>query len=371
MILVLLLGLLALSLAACGGSDTNSAARQPLDYASDSRWLCRPDMYSDECRGADLTATELLSDGTSRVVKHVVATDPKYDCFYVYPTVALSGPVGSVDESILSNHAPMLDALLSQAARFTGQCRVFAPLYRQITLPTYASPSVETYLEEPYVDIAAAFDYFVKSIGDRPFVVISHSQGAQLSRRLLQRKIDPDPALRTRLITALVIGGDTLIDSFTNIPGCTTEAQSGCVISYRSYAEGYGPIPTIKPLPSGLLCTNPASIAGGEGRLGGAYFATATKQPVLGTWAKWPDSIKTPFVLMRDFYTSACVKQAIDGDYLEIRVRPKPSDTRTNPIPFDNAYFSPKASALHVLDYDFPLDDLMRLVAAKATAKGL
>jgi hypothetical protein len=59
-----------------------------------------PDMYSDECRGADLTATELLPDGTSRIVKHVVATEPKYDCFYVYPTVALNGVPQSVRTSL-------------------------------------------------------------------------------------------------------------------------------------------------------------------------------------------------------------------------------------------------------------------------------
>ncbi len=76
MILGFFFGLLALSLAACGGSNdtAKNTALQPLDYASESRWLCRPDMYSDECRGADLTATELLPDGGSRTVKHVVAT---------------------------------------------------------------------------------------------------------------------------------------------------------------------------------------------------------------------------------------------------------------------------------------------------------
>ncbi|MEI8354896.1 MAG: hypothetical protein WCG31_02170 [Deltaproteobacteria bacterium] len=172
-----------------------------------------------------------------------------------------------------------------------------------------------------------------------------------------------------RMTLLLLFGLSTLIGTYTNIPACTTEDQVGCVISYRSFAEKYGPDPT-KPLPPGQLCTNPASLAGGEGGLGGAYFPTATNQPALGTWAKWPDSIKTPFVLLRDFYTSECVTQG-SGDYLEIRVRPRPPDTHENPIPFDNLAFSPANSALHVLDYDFALDDLMRLVAAKATAKGL
>ena len=302
-------------------------------------------------------------------MKHVVATEPEYDCFYVYPTVVLSGPVGTVDEAILSNHAPMLDALLSQAARFTGQCRVFAPLYRQVTMPTYSDPLIDAYLEESYVDVAAAFDHFLKMIGDRPFVVMSHSQGSHLSRRLRQRKIDPDPALRARLIVGLLIGGDTMSDSYTNIPKCTAEDQVGCVISYRTFAEKYEPKST-KPLPPGQLCTNPASLAGGERRLGGTYFPTATNNPALGTWAKWPDSIKTPFVLLRNFYTSECVTQGQgSGDYLEIRVRPIPADTRVNPIPFGHIAFDPGKSALHALDYDFPLDDLMRLVAAKAAER--
>jgi pimeloyl-ACP methyl ester carboxylesterase len=371
MILMLLNGFLALFLAACSGSDNTAIllARQPLNYANDSYWLCRPDMPNDECRRADLTATSFLPYSSTQIVKHEVAADPKYDCFYVYPTVALTGPPGPVDESVLSNHAPMLDPLLSQAARFTGQCRVFAPLYRQVTLPTYQNAAINAYLEESYVDVAAAFDYFLKSTGDRPFVLISHSQGSHLTRRLLQRKIDPDPALRARLIVGLVIGGDTLNDSYKNIPKCTADNQVGCVIAYRSFAEGYGPVPA-KPLLTGQMCTNPASLAGGEGRLSGAYFPTTTYQAALGTHAVWSPPITTPFVLMRDFYTSECVTQG-SSDYLEIRVRPLPSDTRVNHIPFDNIAFSPANSALHVLDYDFPLEDLMRLVAVKAAAKGL
>jgi hypothetical protein len=370
----LVVALLVLSTSACGSSSgtTPVTGRQPLDYASASNWLCRPDLYGDECRGADLTATEVLPDGSSRIVKHVVAVEPKYDCFYVYPTVALSGAVGPVDASVLSDHRPMLDALLSQAARFTGQCRVFSPLYRQVTIPTYIDPSIDTHLEEAYVDVEAAFESFLRSIGDRPFVVMSHSQGSHLSRRLLARKIDPDPALVGRLIAGLMVGGDTLADSFKNIPKCTADDQVGCVIAYRTFAEGFGPT-VAKPLPAGQVCTNPAALAGGEGRLGGAYFPTSTYQALLGTqvdWNTWNASIKTPFVLLRNFYSSECVAQG-GANYLEIRVSPSVADTRVNPIPFGNVYFSPSASALHVLDYDFPLEDLMRVVAAKAAAKGL
>jgi hypothetical protein len=378
---VLAVGLLVLTAGACGGSSATApvTGRQPLDYASASNWLCHPDLPGDECLKADLTATEVLPNGTSQIVNHVVATAPKYDCFYVYPTVALDKglPDGPVDASLLSDHRPMLDALLSQAARFTGQCRVFSPLYRQVSIGTYThnandSSTLDMYLDEAYVDVAAAFDSFLTTIGDRPFVVLSHSQGSHLSRRLLQRKIDPDPALVARLITGLMIGGDTLAHSYKNIPNCTADEQVGCVIAYRTFAERYGPTVT-RPLPAGQVCTNPASLAGGEGRLVGAYFPTSTYQAALGTqarWATWNPSITTPFVLLRNFYSSECVAQG-GADYLEIRVSPSASDTRVNPIPFDSVYFDPSGSALHVLDYDFSLEDLMRVVAAKAAAKGL
>jgi pimeloyl-ACP methyl ester carboxylesterase len=370
----LAVGLLVLSAAACSSSSETPqvAGRQPLDYASASNWLCHPDLPGDECLTADLTATEVLPDGTSQIVNHVVASEPKYDCFYVYPTVALDKdlPDGPVDASVLSDHRPMLDALLSQAARFTGQCRVFSPLYRQVTIGTYDhATTIDSYLEEAYVDVAAAFDAFLGSIGDRPFVVMSHSQGSHLSRRLLQRQIDPNPALVARLITGLIIGGDTLADSYQNIPSCTSDDQVGCVIAYRTFAVGYGP--TLgKPLPAGQVCTNPAALAGGEGRLMGSYFPRTTYQAVLGTWHTWPDSITTPFVLMRNFYSSECVAQG-GANYLEIRASPSVSDKRQDPIDFGILPFSPEKSALHVLDYDFPLEDLMRVVAAKATAKGL
>ena len=95
-------------------------------------------------------------------------------------------------------------------------------------MPTYSDPLIDAYLEESYVDVAAAFDHFLKIIGDRPFVVMSHSQGSHLSRRLLQRKINPDPALRARLIVGLLIGGDTMNDSYSNIPKCTADNQVGC-----------------------------------------------------------------------------------------------------------------------------------------------
>lgn len=347
----------------------DAGPRQPLDYSDDAYWLCRPGIANDECLGADLTATEILPDGTRRVVEHAVAADPAYDCFYVYPTVALSGRFGNVTEAAFDDHGPMLDPLLSQAARFTGQCRVFAPLYRQITFTTYARADAQAYLEDAYVDIEAAFARYLELAPDRPFVIMGHSQGTHMTRRLVQRVIEPDAALRGRMIAALLIGGDVTDDAFgPEVPRCASDDQVGCVIAYRTFAEGYPPGTAAAPT---ATCVNPSAPGGGEGRYAGAYFPTSTYQEAFEVHATFEPPVDTPFVLLAGLYTGECVRSEAGHHYLEIRVRPEAGDLRENPVPFDHTLFSPSLLGLHVLDYNFPLADLMRVVAMKAAAMGL
>ncbi|MCB9593353.1 MAG: DUF3089 domain-containing protein [Sandaracinaceae bacterium] len=354
---------------------TDAGPRAPLDYTDDAYWLCRPGMDGDECLTADLTATVIAPDETTSVLEHTVATDPAYDCFYVYPTVALSGRQGTVPESALADHSLMLDPLLSQAAPFTSQCRVFAPLYRQISFATYSRADAQDYLEDAYVDIDAAFERYLELAPDRPFVIMGHSQGAHMTRRLLQRVIAPDPALRARMIAGLLIGGDVLAPpgattggSFDDIPLCTSDEEVGCVIAYRTFAEGYPP--TTPPNPE-VACTNPAALAGGEGRLAGTYLPTRTNQEAFSIQSDLTAMFSTPFVMLPNLYAAECVTDAEGHHYLEIRVRPEPGDLRENPVPFDHTLFSPALLGLHVLDYNFVLADLQRVVAMKATAMGL
>ena len=62
-----------------GLSSPYTGYKSPV-YSQDPMWLCRPGMAGDACR-ADLTATEVLPDGSRVVVPHQPATDPKVDCF--------------------------------------------------------------------------------------------------------------------------------------------------------------------------------------------------------------------------------------------------------------------------------------------------
>jgi len=348
----------------------------PMPYADDSAWLCRPGMALNACFTDAIDATAVNPDLSTTHEPHAASDqDHPYDCFYVYPTVDLATPAGNHTD--FSDLSLMLDPLLSQVARFNDRCRIFAPLYRQVTIGTYSAPDNQRFFDLAYADVEAAFRrYLAHDNGGRPFVIMGHSQGTHMTTRLIQNLIDPSPELRARLIVALLIGGSVVVPdgqvvggSFQNIPLCTTREQTGCAIAYRSYAEGYPPAngSNVQNASMDTACTNPAALAGGEGRFAKTYFPNHVNQPLFRVV---PDpGFGTPFTLFEDFYAGACVKDDHGKSYLEIRVRPLAGDMRTDPVPLTNVVFSPSLLGLHILDYTFPLGELLDLVQAKAAAR--
>ena len=108
-------------------------------YGDDALWLCKPGIANDYCLDSDLDATVVLPDNRTEIETFSGSDDQGFDCFYIYPTVNLSSTPGN--DTDFSNVDLQLDPLLSEAARFTGICRVFAPLYRQATLGSFGAPN--------------------------------------------------------------------------------------------------------------------------------------------------------------------------------------------------------------------------------------
>src|SRR5918997_3215764 len=171
----LLIALLAggtLALAALGAS--------PAAAGADTVWLCKPGAQPNPCRGS-LETTVYSSSGESRVVRPRNARRPRIDCFYVYPTVSEErGPNSDRDpdrtEVAIAEY---------QAARFSQRCRVFAPMYRQLTLASIASPPPEDEFRRAawraYRDVRDAFLLYLRRFNrGRGFVLIGHSQGSYL-----------------------------------------------------------------------------------------------------------------------------------------------------------------------------------------------
>ena len=77
-------------------------------------------------------------------------------------------------------------------------------------------------------------DYLAHDNDGRPIIFIGHSQGAAMLIRLLRSQIDPNPRLRTQLVSAIILGGNvqvpkgkTVGGSFRHIPDMRVAASDG------------------------------------------------------------------------------------------------------------------------------------------------
>src|SRR5664279_1578107 len=244
-------------IAACSGS------LKPISYRDDSTWLCLPRRV-DSCAG-DLTMTDVRPDG-SRAVRRPAGAANNVDCFYVYPTVDESARTGNHTD--FSDRTQIAAVTAMQAVPFRQVCDLYVPLYRQITMGTYARDDAWTDegLATAYADVAAAFDAYLAAHPNRGIVLIGHSQGAEMVTRLLRDRFDRDATLRARLVIALAIGGnlDVVIDrrtggTFNSIPTCSTAGETGCVIAYRSMPAGAVVAQPDPGYPAGReqMCVNP------------------------------------------------------------------------------------------------------------------
>jgi hypothetical protein len=377
--------LTCVALMGCGSSPRSGAAvaedLAPLDYGSAAHWVCGPESDDDACVSSDLDSTEVLPDGTWRRVPHHAATEPAYDCFYLYPTVAYGMTTGNDPD--FEDRRRVLDPVLQQAARFSAQCRVLVPLYRQITLATYmAVPEGdrERFLERAYADVAAAFAHYLRHHGGtRPFVLLGHSQGAHLGRRLLERVIAPDAALRGRLVAALLLGGDVLASDGASantggVPLCASADQVGCVVAYLTYAADRPPPPGHAPtvlggVPEGRepACVHPSAPEGGRAPLSASYFPVRTHQRAFDPWQRKPPPVHTPFVLYRGLYQAECVRDGTRFPYLAVAPTRAAEEWDGPRPPFDADIYAPGILGLHLLDFALPLGDLMAAVDHKAS----
>lgn len=96
---------------------------------SDTVWLCKPGQVNDPCT-SNLDSTAVSATGSTKVASATPATSPKFDCFYVYPTVSAQ----TTPNANLDVQSTEIAAAVDQASRFSQVCRVWAPMYRQRTV---------------------------------------------------------------------------------------------------------------------------------------------------------------------------------------------------------------------------------------------
>jgi Protein of unknown function (DUF3089) len=210
--------------------------------ASPITWLCRPGMADDPC-ASSLTATVVTGRGTTRIQHARTPAHPAIDCFYVYPTVSTQ-PTANANLTIDPEETAVA---VAQAARFSQVCKVYAPMYRQLTVAAISGKAGVTGadVDIAYRGVLNAWNYYLAHYNDgRGVAVIGHSQGAALLIKLLQTQVDANPFVRPRLVSAILLGGNVTVPigqtvggTFAHIPACTNVTVPGCVIAYSSFDQ--------------------------------------------------------------------------------------------------------------------------------------
>ncbi|WP_242138947.1 DUF3089 domain-containing protein [Sphingomonas sp. TREG-RG-20F-R18-01] len=347
-----------------------------VDYAQAGNWLCRPGR-KDVCAALALTVVD--SRNASRVERGPNRGPDAVDCFYVYPTVSLD--LGG--NSDLMPDRTERDMTEAQFAPFRSVCRTFAPLYRQVTLTALrkglGGGEIPGDFNLAYADVRAAWQrYLAHDNHGRPFVLIGHSQGSSLLKRLVTEEIDGKPVQR-QLLSAILPGTAVLVPpgrdvggDFRTIPLCRRDAQIGCVMSWASYRDTVPPpsnaVFGVSRRP-GLVagCTNPARLDGGEApldaRLGAPWWRGGVAQyqrPATG-WSVAGKPIVTRYVAVPGMLSGHCVTSAV-ASYLAVRVaRTALSETVAGTATIGDAAYPDWG--FHVVDVAIVQGDLLHRVA--------
>jgi hypothetical protein len=374
---VALLVLLA-GVAGCGGARRKPPPVVKQQDRLGTVWLCRPGLAANPC-ASGLTTTVVGRDGASRVERARPARDPAVDCFYVYPTI--SGR--ATTNANLAVGFRQLAVAFAEAARFSQVCRVYAPVYRQITLSALRHPGRITRADAlvAYDSVRSAFrDYLARYNHGRGIVFIGHSQGATVLARLLQQEVDRRPSVRHRMVSALLLGGNVTVrkdrsigGDFNHIPACASEHQSGCVVAYSSFTAkpplnsqfgrttsdaGVRLLAPHDPSPGlRIMCVNPAAPAGGAARLDPYLPSLALRFLPGGHKLK----VKTPWVSFPGEYSAQCKSS---GNATWLQVTHVGSHDRRPPL----AESGDATLGLHILDVSIALGNLVRLVRDQAAA---
>ncbi|MFA5302369.1 MAG: DUF3089 domain-containing protein [Bacteroidales bacterium] len=213
---------ISLSLYSCDTSNTKEE-NQATDYSKTENWLSIP------------------ADGSKNV-----------DVFYVYPTAWYKQDAAEPNFCAIDHPVMLLgsqSAFDRQATAFEPVGNLYAPYYRQadaaytLTLPTDERWAVIDSI--PAKDVIAAFDHYIKNYNnEKPFILVGHSQGAQVLLILLNRYMPHHPDVYARMVCAYVIGYPVTA-AFMNANKHMTFAEraddTGVIVSYNTQSPSVAP----------------------------------------------------------------------------------------------------------------------------------
>jgi pimeloyl-ACP methyl ester carboxylesterase len=347
-------------LALCGAGSASAA----------TTWLCRPGLAHDPCTpGLKTTRVSPTGAVLGTFAPSTLRRRP-VDCFYVYPTVSdqkttlATRRIDPEERSIA----------LYQAARYSSLCKVYAPMYRQVTLTAlFAGTATTADRNAAYRDVRDAWRQYLQRYNHgRGVILIGHSQGSFVLRELVAKEIDDKPAVRRRLVSAVLLGGNVTVKAgsdvggdFRHVRACRSDTQLGCVIAFSTFNAtppanslfGRPPAPGLE-----VLCTNPAALVGGAGRidsiLPSAPFAPSTAIGKISPTIGYPTTrAKTPWIESDGAFVASC---SSTGGANVLQIAPAEADAPTlHPVP-DATW------GLHFTDANIALGTLIHVVTRQA-----
>ena len=334
-------------------------------------WLCKPGQRANPCEPS-LTTTTFSPTGKRLGVERVQrAKRRRADCFYVYPTVSdqQQPQATQVVDDVLRSIA------LYQTARYSRDCRVFAPVYRQVTIQGLLNPDTVTpeMQEQGYDDVVEAWRTYLRRFNHgRGVVLIGHSQGTYVLRRLVREEIDPKASERRRLVSAVLLGGNVSVRAgadrggdFKRVRACRRASQIGCVIAYSTFNA---PVPDNSLFGRAnepgrqILCTNPAALGGGSAKLTPIYPSAPFAPSVIGAAANAAlanlPRPSTPWAAFPGAYSGRC---STAGGASVFQVKPLRGAFPVTAVP-DATW------GLHLTDANIALGQLANLVRRQIRA---
>ena len=382
---ILIAGALALGAASAAQAQTPTPA--PLapppgmthnDYTDPATWLCRPGR-NDACT-VNLDATVITADGKMSKETYKADPNPPIDCFYVYPTVS-NDPGANATMAIEPEEQSVV---MAQFARFGAKCRLYAPMYRQVTLTALKAgmtgkPMADASPALAYADVLDAWnEYLAHDNHGRGVVLVGHSQGSGVLIQLIAREIDGKP-VQKQIISAILMGsrlqlpkGADVGGSFKSIPTCHSDRQIGCAIAYADFRAD-SPPPANSRFGKGVgdnvaACVNPAALGGGSGALNAYMNATQSPSGSPNGWTNPPMAVTTPFVKLPGLMTAECVTGPFD--YIAVTMHPTAGGVRVNDIggdvkvPGTNVIL--KDWGLHLVDANLHMGNLVHIVGEES-----
>jgi len=307
---------LSLAVAACALALAVAAPA-----SAKTTWLCSPQQSSDPC-DYGLTSTVVQPDGTRSTQTAKAAKRPKVDCFYVYPTVSDQ----KTPNATLAKDPEIKAIATYQASRFRQDCRVWAPMYKQVTLVGILGGTTDPKAAATaYASAKAAFDDYIKHDNHgRGFVLIGHSQGSFVLKQLIADEIDKKPALRKRMVSALLLGGNVTNKAYKHVKPCSKAGQNGCVVAWSMFHDA-PPSDSLfgRTTATGqqVVCTSPSKLGSSSKLL--PYAPTLPFPGTIGAALSifepnQPTNVSTPWYFEPNLLTGTCATTADGASYLKV-----------------------------------------------------